>query len=228
MCAFLRKSGTKLIRSALGWALGPGLCLGTILAAVAEQKTPPTPLPSAQAKTILERSCVQCHSLDTVSAHHDTKEGWNKIIADMVSKGAQISDADSDILVKFLTRAQGNTEKLDSTSTSKFEGDYASPDPSTSQPLHVKNSKTQEDGRANRETLPEGPGRSAVQQVCAQCHSIQIVTSHRDTRAGWVQVVGNMASQGAEMSDEDADLIIKYLAANFPKTEDKTPQSNAQ
>lgn len=220
MCAFLRRFGTKLIRSALGWALGPGLCLGTILPTVAEQKTPPTPLPSAQAKTILERSCVQCHSFDAVSVHHDTKEGWNKIIADMVSKGAQTSDADSDTLVKFLARAQGNTEKLGSINTSNFEGDHAipaSPDPSTSQPPHVENSKTQEDGRANREMLPEGPGRSAVQQVCAQCHSIQIVTSHRDTRAGWVQVVGNMVSRGAEMSDEDADLIIKYLAANFPK-----------
>lgn len=175
----------------------------------------------------MERSCVQCHSIDTVTVHHDTKEGWSKIIADMVSKGAQISDADSDNLVKLLTKVQDNTREHDRTNPSRLEGNLAisvSPGPTTSQPSDVATPKTQRQEETNRETLPEGPGRSAVQQVCTQCHSIQIITSHRDTRAGWVQVVGNMVSHGAEMSDEDADRIIKYLAADFPKTEDQTSQ----
>lgn len=66
-----------------------------------------------------------------------------------------------------------------------------------------------------RQALPEGKGKAQFMQTCSQCHGLEMVTKQRNTADGWSAVIDDMVSRGAQGTDDDFDLIIKYLAANF-------------
>jgi competence protein ComEA len=63
--------------------------------------------------------------------------------------------------------------------------------------------------------LPEGKGKAAFARVCGQCHGVQIVIKKTNTADGWAEVVDDMVSRGAQGTDDDFDLVVKYLAAQF-------------
>jgi CO dehydrogenase/acetyl-CoA synthase alpha subunit len=70
-------------------------------------------------------------------------------------------------------------------------------------------------GAAQANTLPPGPMHDTVTKACAQCHSADVVSSERKTRAGWADTVNQMVANGAQVSDADFDKVVDYLAKNF-------------
>jgi putative heme-binding domain-containing protein len=68
---------------------------------------------------------------------------------------------------------------------------------------------------ARTQTLPEGTGRAAFQRICSVCHSVNLATSQRMTRAEWSGVVGEMVSRGAQGTSEELENIVNYLSTNF-------------
>jgi virginiamycin B lyase len=69
-------------------------------------------------------------------------------------------------------------------------------------------------GRGNVD-LPEGPGKAPVQAYCTRCHQLgNIVMSGGYSREGWQQLIGTMVA----LPPEQADVIVDYLAKNFPET----------
>jgi competence ComEA-like helix-hairpin-helix protein len=99
---------------------------------------------------------------------------------------------------------------------------------------------------ANPDVLPDGPGKSAVEHDCLSCHGARTFknTPGTGTADDWAEIVNKMMSQGADVSDDDFDAIVKYLTANFgpnnkgggaskpsgdtppPPSSDKTPPAN--
>lgn len=69
---------------------------------------------------------------------------------------------------------------------------------------------------AQADTLPAGPGREMVAKACAQCHSADVVSAQRKTRADWADTVTQMVASGAQVSDADFDKVVTYLATSFP------------
>jgi|694.fasta_scaffold63036_5 mono/diheme cytochrome c family protein len=69
---------------------------------------------------------------------------------------------------------------------------------------------------AQADTLPPGPGRDMVAKACAQCHSADVVSAQRKTRADWADTVTQMVASGAQVSDADFDKVVSYLAVSFP------------
>jgi len=69
---------------------------------------------------------------------------------------------------------------------------------------------------AQADTLPPGPGREMVAKACAQCHSADVVSAQRKSRADWADTVTQMVASGAQVSDADFDKVVTYLAASFP------------
>jgi len=63
--------------------------------------------------------------------------------------------------------------------------------------------------------LPDGPGKRLVEEICTGCHGLESVTSQRATRQGWESTVDYMIQRGASMKEEDARVIVDYLAKNF-------------
>ena len=69
-----------------------------------------------------------------------------------------------------------------------------------------------------QDRLPPGPGRDTLKKVCSMCHSPENVVGLAKTRDDWGAVVGQMASTGAQGTDDEFNQIVDYLAAYFPKT----------
>jgi len=70
---------------------------------------------------------------------------------------------------------------------------------------------------AAQESLPDGPGKSALQRVCVKCHDLSTATAKRRTAVEWGLILDKMVTQGAQASDSELDEILDYLVRNFPK-----------
>jgi competence ComEA-like helix-hairpin-helix protein len=64
-------------------------------------------------------------------------------------------------------------------------------------------------------TLPPGEGQAIVQQKCAGCHALKVVTGKRAPRQQWSTIVDQMITRGADVSDDEIDTLLDYLAKNF-------------
>jgi competence ComEA-like helix-hairpin-helix protein len=64
-------------------------------------------------------------------------------------------------------------------------------------------------------SLPDGPGKAVVLKSCISCHSVETVTKSRNTADGWADVVSRMIGRGAEISDDDAETVVEYLAEHY-------------
>jgi mono/diheme cytochrome c family protein len=77
-------------------------------------------------------------------------------------------------------------------------------------------------------TLPDGAGKPIVQRMCVGCHSLKTVTSKHATKDQWSTIVQQMVSRGADGTDEEIEIVVDYLAKNFPPLpQDKSAQSTS-
>lgn len=63
--------------------------------------------------------------------------------------------------------------------------------------------------------LPPGRGKAIVQRNCSHCHALKVVTSKRATKDQWSALVDQMVSRGADLNDDEIDIVVEYLANNF-------------
>jgi mono/diheme cytochrome c family protein len=75
---------------------------------------------------------------------------------------------------------------------------------------------------AQNNDLPEGPGKAVVVKMCSGCHKMTTVTSKHATKDQWASIVDRMVSRGANGTDEEIDIVVNYLATNFPPEKEKT------
>jgi competence ComEA-like helix-hairpin-helix protein len=68
---------------------------------------------------------------------------------------------------------------------------------------------------AQPQELPEAKGRDLYERICGSCHGTDVVFKTRTTKEKWKTTVDEMASRGAEGTDEQLDTIIDYLAKCF-------------
>jgi glucose dehydrogenase len=68
---------------------------------------------------------------------------------------------------------------------------------------------------ANSAAMPDGAGRPIVQKQCAVCHALTVVTAKHASRGEWEQVVNQMVSRGADLTDDEIDAVIGYLAKHY-------------
>jgi cytochrome c5 len=67
--------------------------------------------------------------------------------------------------------------------------------------------------------LPPGDGKRLVENTCASCHGLDIVTSKSYSKERWRSVVEEMIAQGAPLTQAEATRVVAYLAKNFGEKE---------
>lgn len=78
------------------------------------------------------------------------------------------------------------------------------------------------------DTLPDGAGKPVVLKQCVMCHSLSVVTSKRASHTEWEQVVNQMVSRGADLSDDEIDTVIEYLSSHYgPLDQKATPSASS-
>ncbi len=68
---------------------------------------------------------------------------------------------------------------------------------------------------SDENTLPPGEGQVIVQRKCSSCHALKVVTEKRASRQQWSTIVDRMITRGADVSEDDIDTLLDYLAKNF-------------
>jgi competence protein ComEA len=67
--------------------------------------------------------------------------------------------------------------------------------------------------------LPDGPGKAETQKICTQCHELARSISPRQDKAGWQATMDKMVTLGAKGTDKEFQIVVDYLAAQFPAEE---------
>lgn len=68
---------------------------------------------------------------------------------------------------------------------------------------------------AHPTTLPPGKGKAIVQRTCISCHALKVVTAKRATKEQWSVLIDQMMSRGADLDDDEVQIVVDYLARNF-------------
>jgi mono/diheme cytochrome c family protein len=58
-------------------------------------------------------------------------------------------------------------------------------------------------------------GKALFESRCSRCHEIERPLARDMSRAEWEKLLIDMTSRGAEMDNEEKNLILDYLAARF-------------
>jgi cytochrome c5 len=64
--------------------------------------------------------------------------------------------------------------------------------------------------------LPDGPGKELVEAVCTACHTLERVVAKRATKAEWQDKVLEMLQEDPDITQQERDQIVNYLAKAFP------------
>ena len=165
-------------------------------------------LPDGPGKDVTVKACTSCHDADNFTSKKHTKAEWKEVVDTMVAYGAEVSDADSEIITTYLAKNFGPAGAAPSAPAPSASG--AAPG-------------------AQTPGLPDGPGKDVVVKACTSCHDADNFTSKKHTKAEWKEVVDTMVAYGAEVSDADSEIITTYLAKYFGKDADAgkaAPPSN--
>lgn len=63
---------------------------------------------------------------------------------------------------------------------------------------------------------PPGPGLTIINAKCNACHSTTTVFGQHRTPDDWAATVQLMVDRGADLSPDETNVVIGYLAENFP------------
>jgi len=67
-------------------------------------------LPEGEGKKEVEKLCNDCHGPENYTKKKHTRDEWEKVIQDMVEKGASGTDKELDTIVAYLTKYFGKPE----------------------------------------------------------------------------------------------------------------------
>ncbi len=79
------------------------LCCSVVVFSAVQRPLPPVDPGEKLVNTV----CVSCHELRPIETTALDKEGWTKVVADMMDKGAEVKPDDVAVLVKYLAAAYG-------------------------------------------------------------------------------------------------------------------------
>ena len=157
----------------------------------AAQEAPEPPAPDPQA--VLNSACATCHDLAGVQPGLYTTAEWQETIDRMIGYGAALTEDQNRVIIEYLA--------TDAATTEDSEGE-AGPD---------------EDGEAGPEEDGEADPEAAetlLASACATCHDLTGVQPGLYTAAEWLETINRMVEYGAAVTDEQADLIVDYLATD--------------
>jgi competence ComEA-like helix-hairpin-helix protein len=82
-------------------------------------------LPAGKGKDVLQRMCTMCHGIDQVTSNRYPKKQWANLVDDMVSRGAQGSDADIETLVSYLSSNFGQKVEINAATAKDLEANLS-------------------------------------------------------------------------------------------------------
>ena len=85
--------------------------LAACAALLAQEEKKRTDLPDGPAKQLFIRICEKCHGSENIVRARNSREKWESIVDDMITRGAEGSDEELDKIVDYLVTNFGKEKK---------------------------------------------------------------------------------------------------------------------
>lgn len=172
------------------------LCLAAPAAAQLRRMTrPQVARPDGPVWEVIRKHCTDCHGIDDYAYYAQDRAAWQKLIADKHKPGeADLSDADRNLLFDWLVSKFGPTVK-------PFPRTYIPPEISTffSDPEAIR----------------------LLNRACTKCHGLERVETTRKAAEAWRVALVDMRERGAQLSDQELEQLVEWLARVWGTNEDK-------
>ncbi len=76
-------------------------------------------------------------------------------------------------------------------------------------------STTEPSARAETSDTQVASGAVLLEQRCTACHGLARVESTKKDRSEWERTVVRMVNKGAQLSEEEQEILIIYLTENY-------------
>jgi mono/diheme cytochrome c family protein len=73
-------------------------------------------------------------------------------------------------------------------------------------------------GQGDGSTAPiaqQQAGKDLVAERCTRCHAIGVIEARQGTAQEWHEIVERMINNGAQVTQEEVDVIVAYLASTY-------------
>jgi competence protein ComEA len=78
-------------------------------------------LPDGKGKDAFLKMCSNCHGFEEVTSHRYPKKYWATVIDDMVSRGADGTDDEQNVIISYLSRNFGKPVNINTSSAKEIE-----------------------------------------------------------------------------------------------------------
>jgi mono/diheme cytochrome c family protein len=135
---------------------------------------------------VIRKNCTACHGIDDYAFYAQDRAAWQKLIADKHKSGkAELSDTDRKLLLDWLA--------------AKF-GPDAKPFPRTYIPPEITT------------FFSDPEAKRLMDRACTRCHGMDRVQGIRNAEEGWRATLVDMRERGAQLSDEELERLVEWLA----------------
>ena len=76
-------------------------------------------------------------------------------------------------------------------------------------------------GGSQLDERQKGQADAVLQRACTSCHGIGLTTGQPRSRDEWTEVMSRMVGNGAQLSDEEYNILIEYLATQYGPSNSK-------
>jgi hypothetical protein len=159
-------------------------------------------LPNGEGKAFVLSACTSCHVLRKTTEARKDEAGWRGNVKDMVRLGAKLRPDEETVLVAYLVKHFGRQE-------AGVPGPISNVQPTPSGMSGIARTNPPPDPAR---LLPDDEGKGLILATCVQCHaSLGYVLGLKKTSEGWRRSVDDMISRGAQVTPQEAEIIINYL-----------------
>lgn len=184
-------------------------------------------------RQVLVGDCVRCHDMRTILVRPRTASGWYKVVDRMTEKpsvfGPPTRPEDVPYVTAYLIAI--TPEIQESRKLEQEEADQRNAVLAGLVDEVVGGGKSApavgnagSDAAAVKPATPaakpvdDARGAELLEQYCVDCHELDEVTDYGGAdRTGWTKVMADMVEEGAEIPEADAEALITFLTAKYPK-----------
>jgi hypothetical protein len=151
--------------------------------------------PDGPAWEVLRKKCIDCHGIDDYAFYAQDRAAWQKLIASNHKLGeAVLTETEQNILLDWLVSKFGPDTK-------PFPRTYVPPEITT--------------------FFSDPEARRLMNRACTKCHGMDRIETARNAEEGWRVTLVDMRERGAQLSDQELEQLVEWLARVWGTNRDK-------
>ncbi len=164
----------------------------------------------ARGREVLVSQCVRCHDMRTILARPRTGRGWFALIDRMTEKpsvfGQPIASADVPYVTAYMVSITPQIQE-------SAKGARQAARSKETLLTHLAETPAPDPRPPADAAVDPDRAKKLLESRCTECHELDDVEAHgTDTPEGWREIIRNMVDEGAEITAEEARVLVPYLS----------------